>query len=337
MLATIQYQIATRNKEQSALLEESHNHYQYALSHYNELLLGQHTWKDVQALAMICHHLRNFPKPGAAWIMTSLTYLFAIERGLHRSVSAWADSTGTLTKLDIEMRKRIFWTLNALQVNLNGKLGRPMPISNEDIDVEYPEAMNDCLPGEAANLDTFHQCSFQVGIQIAKLTAWEVELYKTIYAVRPSPGTYVENLKRLEAGVQQWREDVPYELRDPSLASSDDHIFTLYLEYWYQSYQLELHHPAVCRTTDPTILSSNLDKCHEASQKMLQNCVELMRKKSLDIPWITTVVYIAATFTTLFISSTRKERLTPVDMTKLQDDMQAWIGVLGECDHFLGK
>ncbi|KAH7092490.1 hypothetical protein FB567DRAFT_434831 [Paraphoma chrysanthemicola] len=336
MLATIQYQIATRNSQGNTLMDESHRHYRYALSFYKQLLVHRRL-EDMQALAMICHHLRNFPKPGAAWIMTSTTYLFALELGLHRSVKNWTDGAGNMTKLEIEMRKRIFWTLNALQVNLNGRLGRPMPISNEDIDVEFPDPMNDCLPEEEANLDSFHQCSFQVGIQIAKYTVLEVDLYKMIYSVRYSPSMYVERMKRLEAGIKQWKDELPYELRDPSHASTDDQIFTLYLEYWYQAYHLLLHHPAVCRSTDPSILDSNLDKCLDAAQKMLQNCNTLMLKKSLDIPWINAVVYIAAMFTTLFISSNRKEQLSSIDMEKLRSDMTTWVSVLGECDHFLGS
>lgn len=337
MLATIQYQIAARNSSQQALLEESHKHYRYALSFYKQLLVGHHRLDDVQALAMICHHLRNFPKPGAAWIMTSITYLFALELGLHRSVKNWADGTGKFSKLDIEMRKRIFWTLNALQVNLSGKLGRPMIISNEDIDVEFPEPMKDCLPEEEKNLDPFHQCSFQVGIQIAKYTVLEVDLYKMIYSVRYSQSTYMERLKRLEAGIRQWKEELPYELRDPLNAAQDDQIFTLYLEYWYQAYNLQLHHPAVCRSSDTAVMESNLDKCLDASQKMLQNCNTLMHKKSLDPPWINTVVYVAAMFTTLFISSLRRDQLSPGDMTRLRGDMETWINVLGECDQFLSK
>lgn len=337
MLATIQYQIATRNSSSTAMLDESHRHYRFALSFYKQLLMGHPQLADVQALAMICHHLRNFPKPGAAWIMTSSAYLFALELGLHRSVKNWSDGTGSMSKLDVEMRKRIFWTLNALQVNLNGKLGRPMPISNEDIDVEFPDPMHDCLPEEEGQLDLFHQCSFQVGIQIAKYTVLEVDLYKMIYSVRYSQSAYLERLKRLEDGILQWKEELPRELRDPLHASQDDQIFSLYLEYWYQAYNLLLHHPAVCRSTDPTIVGDNLNKCLDASQKMLQNCNTLMLKKSLDIPWINTVVYIAAMFTTLFISSMRKDQLTPIDIAKLKDDMTTWVNVLNECDHFLGK
>jgi len=337
MLATIQYQIATRNTHQTALAQESHAHYHYALSFYQQLLWQKHDWQVIQALAMMCHHLRNFPKPGAAWIITSITYLLAIELGLHRSVKAWSAGQEDTTKLDVEMRKRVFWTLHALVVNLNGKLGRPMPSSLEDIDVEYPEPMNDCLPGEEANLDAHHRCSFHAGIQIAKYTTLEMDLYKTIYAVRPSPHGYAENVKRLEAKIQQWKDEIPYQLRDPSLTSPDDHIFALYLEYWYQAYQLLLHHPAVCRSTDPSILSANLEKCLDASQKMLHNCTAMLLKKSLDIPWINTVVFVAAAFTTLFVSSTRKDAMSPVDMTRLKGDMAAWIDVISECDQFLGR
>jgi hypothetical protein len=337
MLATIQYQIAARNSSQNSLLEESHRHYRYALSFYKQLLVGHHKLEDVQALAMICHHLRNFPKPGPAWIMTSVTYLFALELGLHRSVKNWSDGTANMSKLEIEMRKRIFWTLNALQVNLNGKLGRPMPISNEDIDVEFPEPMKDCLPEEEEQLDAFHQCSFQVGIQIAKYASLEVDLYKLLYSVRYASSAYVERLKHLEAGIRQWKEELPHELRDPAHAIQDDQIFALYLEYWHQSYNLLLHHPAICRSSDSVLMESNLDKCLDASQKMLRNCNTLMLKKSLDIPWINTVVYIAAMFTTLFISSMRKDQLSPVDMKRLTGDMETWVNVVGECDRFLSK
>lgn len=337
MLATIKYQIAARNSQQSSLMDESHAHYQYACCFYKDVILGRHQLADVQALAMICHHLRNFPKPGAAWIFTSLTYQFGLELGLHRSVKNWPEASNKFSELEIEMRKRVFWTMNALQMNLAGKLGRPMPISNDDIDVEFPEPLNDCLPGEEATLSPFHQCSFQVGIQIAKYTVWELDLYKTIYAVKHTPRLYTESLQRLEVGIQKWKDELPFELRDASRAAPDDHIFALYLEYWYQAFQLLLHHPGVCRSTDPSILSSNLDKCAEASQKMLHNCVEMMHKKSLDIVWINTVVYIAALFTTLYVSSKRKDLLTPVDMTRLKGDMAAWINILGECSQLSGE
>jgi hypothetical protein len=333
MLATIKYQISMRNGE-SSMLEESHKHYRYSLSFFARLLRG-HTWRDVQALTMVCHHMRNFPKPGPAWIMCSTVFLLALELGLHRSIKAWADSS-RMDKVEIEMRKRIFWTLHALSTNLSGKLGRPMPVSLDEIDVEYPEAVSDCLPDEDVNLTPFRKCSFQVGIQTAQYTVWASELYKTIYAVRQSPRSYEKSLRRLETGIMRWRDETPIELRDPKRAAPEDLIFSLYLEFWYLEYQLLLHHPAVCRSTDPAVINANLDCCLDVSQKMLNNCTELKKMKSLDIPWINTVVYMAAIFTTLFINFQKRDQMSSVDMTKLRNDMAQWIDVMGECGQLLG-
>lgn len=335
VLATLKYQISMRNG-QPLLMEESHAHYRYSLSFFKDLLMS-HTWQDVQSLALISHHQRNFPRPGPAWIMISTTFLLAVELGFHRSTKAWADTTSKMGKLEIEMRKRIFWTMHALATNLCGRLGRPMPISLDDIDVEFPEPLNDCLPGEDTNLTPYRKCSFQVGIQIAKYTVWSTKLYRTIYALNHENRSYDDTLKKLEAGIHQWKEELPSELRDPARASQDDYIFALYLEYWYQEYRLLLHHPAVCRSKDPDVINSNLDKCLSASQKMLQACNEMRKIRSLDIPWINAVVYIAAAFTTLFIYFQRRDQMSSVDMTRLRSDMDQWVDLMGECGQLLGK
>ncbi|KAF2679892.1 hypothetical protein K458DRAFT_112179 [Lentithecium fluviatile CBS 122367] len=335
LIATLKYQISVRNQE-AAVLEESHRHYRYALSFFNQLLLG-HTWEDVQAMAMISHHLRNFPKPGAAWMMISVTFLLAIELGFHRSTKAWADTVNKMDQVEIEMRKRIFWTLMALATSLSGKLGRPMPISVDNIDVEFPEPLNDCLPGEDLSLTPYRKCSFIVGIHIAKFTVWLAKLYGSLYTVNPTSRDYDDTLLRLEAGIRQWKDELPPELNDPARASQDNYIFALYLEYWHHEYRLLLHHPAVCRSKDPEIINSNLDKCLSASQSMLRACTEMKKFRSLDIPWVNAVAQIAAIFTTLFIHFQRKDQMSSADMTKLSTDMVEWIDLMGEWGQLLGS
>ena len=54
-------------------------------------------------------------------------------------------------------------------VGLEGKIFSPtfnveILLSEIYLDVEFPEPMSDCLPGEENGLDEFHRCSFQVGI-----------------------------------------------------------------------------------------------------------------------------------------------------------------------------
>lgn len=334
MLATLKYQIASRNGE-SHLMRESHKHYRYSLSFFKDLLHG-HTLQDVQALAMVCQHVRNFPKPGAAWLLTSTTFNLAIELGLHRSTKAWSGSS-KLDTLEIELRKRIFWTLHALASNLSGKLGRPMPIAIEDVDVEYPEPVDDCLPDEQRPPDAFHRCSFQVGIHTAKYTALSAEMYRSVYAVKQSSRGYEDAVRRLERKIRQWRSETPAELREPLRATKEDRIFALYLEFWHLEFLLLLHHPAVCRSTNPDFISSGLDQALMASQRMLHNCTQIAELQSLDMPWINTVVYIAAIFTTLFIYTQRKDLITMADMGKLREDMDKWLVIIAECGRLLSK
>ncbi|CAI6334729.1 unnamed protein product [Periconia digitata] len=335
VLATLKYQIAVRNGQSS--IEDAIQHYRYALSFYQELLLS-HTWRDVQALAILSHHLRNFPKPGAAWYMSSTTFLLAVELGFHRSHKAWADGSSKMDTLEIEMRKRIFWTMHALLINLSGKLGRPLPICLDEVDVEFPEALDDSLPGEDINVTPFRKCSFQIGIQIAKFTVHLSRLFGTLYSLsRMDKSSYADTVRLLEAGLRQWKDEQPYELQDPNRASRDDFVFALFLEYWYQEYILLLYHPAVCRSREPTVISSNSDRCLVASQKMLHTCDELRKLRSLDIPWINAVTYIAAIFTTLFINFQRKDQMASADMAKLRKDMDQWVDVIGAWGQLLGS
>lgn len=335
MLATMKYQIGARNEEDTSSKQEAHRHYRYSLSFFKHLLMG-HTWQDVQALAMIACHMRNFPKPGAAWVVVSMTFLVAIELGLHRTTKAWADA-GTMDRTAIEMRKRIFWALHAMATGLSGKLGRPMLICVEDIDVEYPEPDNDCVPGtQPDDLSVFNQCSFQVGIQTSKYSRWHSELFRTVYALRTTPRGYEEAVRRLEEGIRRWREEIPRELV-VAAPDSSDYIFRLYLEFWELQFDLLLHHPAVCRSEDPKFFDENLDKCLAASEKMLHNSSEMQKLRSLDITWTNTVVYVAAIFTTLFIQQKRRDKMTLVDMAKLRSDMTQWLVVIGTCGQLLGK
>ncbi|PVI05299.1 hypothetical protein DM02DRAFT_715847 [Periconia macrospinosa] len=335
VLATLKYQIAVRNGQSS--IDDALQHYRYSLSFFRELLLS-HTWRDVQALAILSHHLRNFPKPGAAWYMSSTTFLLAVELGFHRSRKAWADGSSKMDKLEIEMRKRIFWTMHALIINLSGRLGRPMPISLNEVDVEFPEPLDDSLPGDDVNATPFRKCSFQIGIQISKFTVHLSRLYTTLYSLsRVDSSSYADTVRRLEAGLRQWKEEQPYELQDSGRASRDDFVFALFLEYWYQEYLLLLYHPAVCRSRDAGVISSNSDRCLVASQKMLHTCNELRKLRSLDIPWINAVTYVAAIFTTLFIHVQRKDEIGSVEMTKLRDDMDQWLQVMGDWGQLIGS
>ncbi|KAF2093612.1 hypothetical protein NA57DRAFT_20991, partial [Rhizodiscina lignyota] len=327
MLAHLKYQLGQRNQDKNST-DEAHAHYRLCLGLFYDLTISPKL-EDVQAMALISIHLRNFTKPGAAWMMTRKAFDVAIELGLHRSAKAWSEET-KMDDLEIETRKRVFWSLHGLHVHLSGKLGRPMPIRMEDVDIEFPEPVNDNLHTEAP------KCSFLVGIQACKITALLSQMYSSIYAVRRDPLAHEQTVRRLEELLHQWRNDIPHEISDPSRCKDENRVFALYVQYWDAEFQLLLHHPAICLSTNPEFVTQNSNICLMAATKMLQVVEQLQQFNSLDLPWINVTVYLAAIFTTLFVQSQRQEPITLIEMEKLRRDMAIWLDVMGEIGKLLG-
>jgi hypothetical protein len=220
---------------------------------------------------------------------------------------------------------------------MSGKLGRPMPINMDDVDVEFPEPIDDCLPGEEVGLDDFHKCSFQVGIQVAKFTVHLSQLLRTLYSISASPSAYKENLKRLEDGIRQWKEEMPSQLRDPATASQEDYIFAVYLDYWYHEYHILMYHPAVCRSDDPNCINGTLEQCLSASKKLLRCCAEMQKLRSLDVTWINIVTHVAAIFTSLFGYYQKRDQLSSADMDTIRGESVEWIDLISESGQLLGE
>lgn len=334
VLAIIKFQYSARNSDEQSR-NASNVHYHYALSFFHDLMAG-HTLQDVQALALICSHLRNFPRPGPAWMVTNMALGLAIELGLHRSVKAWQGSTSEKGAHEAEMRKRVFWSLMVYHVTLSGKLGRPMPLHLEDFDVEIPEPVFDNLPSES-NMSKWRKCSFRAGIQGFKLLVVMMQVYSTIYSIRSNNRSYEATVKQLEREVQMFQTQLPPELAGGNQTHQEDRIFAFYIQSSVQECQLLLHHPALCRSTAPQVVANNTDLCLDASNKLLNYASQLSYLKSLDTTWHNATLYLAAVFTTLFVYTERKDQITSTDLNSLKEDMDRWLEVMGEVGNLLGK
>ncbi|KZF24441.1 hypothetical protein L228DRAFT_245371 [Xylona heveae TC161] len=342
LFAIMFFQYAARNWEdasqQSDLNSRSNLHYHYALGFFYQLMSG-HTLQDIQALTLICAHLRTFPKPGASWMATSLTMTLAIELGLHRSAKRWGQTDQQKNLLEIEMRKRIFYSVLAILVSLSGKLGRPMPLRIEDFDVELPEAVDDDLLSEAG-LDTSKpgRCNFAVGVEAFKILPIFIELYSHIYAVRRSPQTYVETVRRLETKLQRWQDQLPVELTQPASSEKQEgRVFAIYLDMWALELRLLLRHPSVSLTASPEFNNENLDVCLKSARQMLHNMRQLQKYKSLDTTWYNSAVYLMAITTTLFVEWEKRDQRTAADLASLREEMNFSLDILGDVGGVLGS
>ncbi|KAF8865237.1 hypothetical protein BDZ45DRAFT_580482 [Acephala macrosclerotiorum] len=336
VFAIMFFQYAARNWEdpvqQANLTHSSNMHYHYSLSKFYQLSCS-HTFADVQALTLICAHLRNFPKPGASWILTQTTISLAIELGLHRSAKQWAPDS-IPNPLDIEMRKRTFWALLAIHVTLSGKLGRPMAFRLEDYDVEMPEEVDDELLSENG-LDTSRpgKCLHNIGLHAIRILPLFMELYATIYAVqRPKPEAYISTINSLESKLRTWKENLPADLvkGEGGQNEQEGRVFALYAQIWALEFRLLLRHPSVSMTTDATFNAENMRICVESSRQMLGVVMQLQKYKSLDTTWYNSAVYVMAITTTLFAQWDKRGETSTADLAALRDEMDKWLDIMGD-------
>ena len=338
LFANILYQDALRNwedpKRQEELHKQSDKLYHCSLGVFPQLMVG-HTLQDVQALAMICTHVRNFPKPESSWVVTNITFTKAIEQRLHRSMKPSAHSASSMTILDVELRKRTFWSILAIQVTLSGKLGRPLPVREEDYDVELPLQLDDELLS-ADGLDTSRKgnCSFLVAIEFFKLMPITMDLFRNSYTANKSPKEYTTFVSAVEKRVKAWEDQWPKEV-------FDDHprpqIFSRYLRLWLYEVRLILHHPSLSMTRNVQFNDSNLRTCLELSHNMLLQASELQQIKGLDSTWYNCATYIMAIQTTLYGHGQLKDEMTQERLAALKSNMEQWLSIMGDIGGLLGN
>ncbi|KAK4097422.1 hypothetical protein N658DRAFT_478881 [Parathielavia hyrcaniae] len=335
VFASIYFQYGIRNREEpdkyAQLNDLSNKHYHWSLNKFFDLAASQ-TVTAVQALAMIVSHTRNFPKPGCSWIIASYAFVRAIELNLHRAVHI----AGGGTTLDYEVRKRVWWAILGILSTLNGRLGKPMPISAEEYDVEFPIAINDELLGEEGILDPskIGHCSYQVGLIGFKVIPLFMEMYSKIYGVRCDPSKYVQVVTQLEEALRDITDNLPDELRVDKCQSTHQ-MFALYTQAFCLELTLCLRHPSVCPTDDAKICAENTRICEDTARKLLKVVGSLVKMKSLDTTWYQLAVYVAAIFSSLVAHWQRRYETTAYEIANLRKEMSQWLNILAEIGKLL--
>ncbi|KAI4205860.1 MAG: hypothetical protein LQ350_000045 [Teloschistes chrysophthalmus] len=342
IFAIMLWQFVVRNWEnpvqQADFNRRSNLHYHYALGFFRQLM-ASHTLQDVQAMAMLCIHLRALPKPGACWMMTSTTLNLAIELGLHRSMRSWDPASRKISVLEIELRKRIFWSVLVVHIIISGKLGRPMALREEDYDVELPRAISDDqLSEDGIDLSKPGRCEFMVGMTSFRFEPICIDLYNNIYAVKRSPQSYIDTVLRLEDRIQGYIDSWdPDQMREWDTANDVRKVYAMYVRMWPLEFRLLLRHPSLSLTSSNEFNDESLSICMDLSKQILATIKQLQAWKSLDSNWQTGALFVLAISTTLFGHWERRDEITLDGFEVLKEDMKAWLSILCDLGRLLGS
>lgn len=94
----------------------------------------------VQALVIFLLLCRRYDSPRFVWMMTGVVIRMAKGLGLHRDGSNFGSS---LTAYEIEIRRRVWWTICAIDVRSAEDQGTDLTIKPNDFDTHFPLNIND--------------------------------------------------------------------------------------------------------------------------------------------------------------------------------------------------
>jgi hypothetical protein len=238
----------------------------------------------------------------------------------------------------IEARKRVFWALYGLISNNSTRLGRPPTLRLSDIDIEFPLPVHDYLEHEEGTLTEFQKCSYQVGITIAKLLALFSDLHSTFYSLsKPSAAEYPRLVARYKNDLDSWRADVPPEITEFATAENELAMYAMYLDLFEAEFRFLLFHPIIQPSNQTATYRGNVAACEAAISDARSLLLKIKDLKSLDVPWHTTTLLLAMTFTQLFIGDQRASEITEMSYQKLVAEMDSWLELFGTVGEMLGE
>jgi Fungal specific transcription factor domain len=337
VLAIFVRQMAIRNPPmRQEKFAESNSLYDYSLSFYAELLLGD-SLSDMQALALFLVYARNLPKPGNSWRLSSMVLARAIELNYHRSSKKVMLPPEQQNPLAIELRKRVFWSILGIQVTTAVKMGRPMAISPQDMDVELPHAILDSEITEQGFLPKSGNCDFWAHIFLSKKIPILMDLYHNVIVLRKPGAEYVRDVKELDAQIISWRREWD---KDTALQTKNGsfRVATHLVDLWYAEFRIILHHPHLCTSQAAEVHKSNLDICMEASKVVLRNVMSMVQDfRGADFTWHFVSGYVLAMGMAMHVYNKKREHLNTETFNKMKLELQGWLFVIKSADHFMSE
>lgn len=171
------------------------------------------TVQSIEAMALLAiHHLRSASGHGL-WYIIGLAMRSCIDLGLHNK-----EYEHGLSPLQIQYRRRLFWSVYSLERTISISLGRPLSISDRQVDVEFPDPVLSNLdfstPPSVTNLSGVSQMTpitseedggVHVAISLFKLRRIESNIHHSVYRTDRQLKELLPKLGKHRRHLEQWR------------------------------------------------------------------------------------------------------------------------------------
>ncbi|MCJ1389554.1 hypothetical protein MMC18_002411 [Xylographa bjoerkii] len=204
---------------------------------------------SLQAVIFMIIFLQSSAKLATCYSYIGVALHSAIRMGLHRSI------TRNFNPIELETRKRIFWQIRKMDFYVAAMLGLPMMLSEDDIDQELPQEIDDeyitvekILPMPSGRVPLIAATNAHT-----KMTRILQKVVRYIYPLKGfeqtpenSSGSYSVShakIREIEQDLQAWMENLPMGLRPGGSATPELSRVQQLLRMAYAHVQMVLYRP----------------------------------------------------------------------------------------------
>jgi hypothetical protein len=160
---------------------------------------------------LVLYHLRSESRNGL-WHLTGLAMRTVTDMGLHRKAS-----TQSLRPFEAQLQRRLFWSIYALESIFASTFGRPISLSDCDIDQPLPLAIDDddrlCQASSeaeySAHVNDHEPDGLTQFVLLSQLHVFEARIQRTIYRVDRTVDSLQPKMHRLGEDLEAWHHNMP--------------------------------------------------------------------------------------------------------------------------------
>ncbi|KAM0247165.1 hypothetical protein ACHAP5_004244 [Fusarium lateritium] len=184
--------------------------YYLAADHQLSKESGSIRLTSVQARLLQCYYLGTQSRVNHCWSQFGIVTNLALAIGLNRNKRPGIVSG--LNYIEVESRRRTFWSAYTLDAYLSVSLGRPRNFHDDDIDTELPA----CVDDNDITKDHINVASSSKGYSLMlaplghmKLARIIGHILRALYSVKPiSISRRAEETQRISKDLAEWRSDI---------------------------------------------------------------------------------------------------------------------------------
>lgn len=245
---------------------------------------------SIQAIVMLFIFLQCSARLSTCYTYIGVAMRNALREGMHRNLNA---DTHSYNPIEIEMRKRLFYTIYKMDVYVNTMLGLPRSVSQRDFDQALPAELTDeFITKDGLHFEKQGNVLSSAGIanQHTKLIMILDNIVAELYPVKKTNNLISHDVvTQLELKLRQWLDNLP-----PELAPGSNDVPPKYeranqlLHLSFLQVQVILYRPFIhyLSATVPTKAADSLSirrarNCISVARTVVKLAKKMMEKKTL--------------------------------------------------------